>query len=102
MGPLNLKASHKPRSLFCPESVITTVKGAPTVQWIVVLTDLLVVVGFESAVHPFGPRVGPNVGACVTQVLPQCAAMLMVRPTMRTATEKAMISFCFIADLRSY
>lgn len=81
---------------------MTTLEGGPTVQWIVVLTDLLVVVGFELAVQPFGPRAGPNEGACTTQVLPQCAAMLIATPIIKTAVANATITFCFVADLRSW
>ena len=65
------------------------------------LTDLLVVVGFEPAVQPFGSRVGPNVGAWNTQVLPQWAAMLITTAILKTVAENATKSLCFIADLRS-
>ena len=76
-------------------------KGDPTVQCIVVATDLLVSVGFESAIQPLGPSVGPNVGAWVTQVLPQPAMMLMATVIQKTKVAHAMASFLFIADLRS-
>lgn len=54
----------KPRSiLFSPESVITCLRGSPTVQYIVVSTDFEVTVGLELPVQPVEPIVdGPNVG----------------------------------------
>ena len=89
-------------ALFSPESVTTTVEGGPTVQCIVVSTDLLVTVGLELTVQLLAPSTGPNVGSCATQVLPQPAMMLMATARQKTKVVHATASFRFIADLRSW
>lgn len=89
-----------PTSLFIPESVIVSVKGEPTVQCIVVWTEFVVVVGFEPAVQPFGPRVGPNAGAWATHVLPQWASVTTVNENESDAVSNVMMK-SFIASFRS-
>jgi hypothetical protein len=61
------------------------------------MTDLLVVVGFESPVQPWSK--------CRSERrrlrYPGTAAMLIAIPMVTTVAENATSSFCFIADLRS-
>lgn len=65
-----------------------------------VWTDLVVVVGLESAMQPVLPSGGPNVGGSADQVLPQCANTRTVKENETDRVNKK-INNIFIADLRS-
>jgi hypothetical protein len=71
-----------------PESVITWSIEGPTAKCMCVITDLLVVVGFEPRIQPVEPSDGPKLGGSVIQVLPQCASVTTVSENERESVNR--------------